>query len=263
MKANEPFLQLFFLRPSTADRLLRNMRFDMSPSSRSFVLSTLAASAFAITLGSASRASAADTAPAPAPAAQTQIRVTSDRENTTLLRLAGAGTGYGSVGGYNVAVAFENYEPLCTAPCSVGADPNGIYQIAGEGITPSGKFRLSNPNDVDLRVHAGSSSKRWWGWTSTAFGAGFLTAGGTMLLLGALTDPKADSPDYASEKDRASTYKNIGYIGLGTGAALLTLGIVLIATSGTSVTTASGQDVARRAPHRPGKLSLTPNGFTF
>ncbi|WP_394840962.1 hypothetical protein LZC95_28285 [Pendulispora brunnea] len=224
-----------------------------SPSSLLLAIPTLA-----VLLTVAPDAAADGAAPAPAAA---EIRVTSDRENTTLLRLSGAGTGYGNVGGYGVAMAFESYEPLCTAPCTASADPNGIYRIAGEGITPSSVFRLPGRTHADLRVRAGSSSKRWWGWVSTYVGAALAVGGGTFLLLDAIS-PQTNYDVKTGEETRSTTFRDIGIIGLVSGAPFLILGIVMVATSGTDVTTASGEMLARRSP-RPGKLSLSPTGLVF
>ncbi|WP_394830285.1 hypothetical protein LVJ94_27630 [Pendulispora rubella] len=228
-----------------------------SSSSLLLALPTLAA---ILTVAPHAAADDAAAAPAPSPPAA-EVRVTSDRENTTLLRLSRAGTGFGSVGGYNVAVAFESYEPLCTAPCTTSADPNGIYRIAGEGITPSSTFRLPGHTHADLRVHAGSSSKRWWGWASTYVGTALVVGGASFLIMDAISP--ATSYDVNTGKDeRKTTFRDIGLIGLVSGAPFLVVGIVMLATSGTDVSTASGETLARHSP-RPGKLSLSPTGLVF
>ncbi|WP_394827890.1 hypothetical protein [Pendulispora albinea] len=248
------------MRPKAPRRLLRDTNPKTSRVRRAFASCALAASALALPLCASSNASAADLAPTAAAAAPTTpVRVVSDRPNTTLLRLSSSGTGYGN----GAALVYESFEPLCTAPCTVSVDPNGIYQVAGEGVVPSGKFRMTDRTRMDLRVSAGSTTKRWWGWMLTLFGCSFVALGGSSLLVGSLTGHVSNE---VRDKDQAATFRDLGIVGIGTGVTFLAIGITMFVTSATDVTTASGQEVARHAP-RPDKpapsLSLAPLGLVF
>lgn len=160
-----------------------------------------------------------------------RVHMEATRENATLLRLAAAGVGYGSVGGRAAAVSFEQYEPICTAPCDAALDPKATYVVAGDGVTPSDKFRLPRAaRDVRLDVKAGSAAARSWGWTSAITGLTGVILGGTFLVLDA-SNPKSNS----ATDSGSNVLKTVGYVGLGAGVPLLALGIVLVATSGTSV----------------------------
>jgi hypothetical protein len=182
-----------------------------------------------------------------------RVDVQSDRENTTLLRMTRAGgfvgaTSYGSV----VGVA-EWYKPVCVAPCEAEADANGIYRIGGRGVTPSDTFALPQGSDkIGLRVRAGSKTARGVGWLSVGLGATAAAAGGMLLVFGSVLEPNASDAIYAHDagrltrdEDRASTFRTVGFVSLGAGAALVALGIVLVATSGTDVATDHGQTLAR------------------
>jgi hypothetical protein len=191
-----------------------------------------------------------------------KVELQSDRENTTLLRMTRAGGVVGArVYGSVVGVA-EWYQPVCTAPCAVDADPNAIYRVAGRGVTPSDSFALPPASEkVGLRVRAGSSAVRAGGWLSVGLGALAVATGGALFLVGSIMAPNAsdavyenDPSRYKRDDDRASTFRSIGLVSLGAGAAALALGIALVATSGTGVETDRGQTLA---------LSLGTDGIVF
>lgn len=195
-------------------------------------------------------------------AGSVQVSVESDKDDTTLYRLAAAGVGVGSAGGQQVIVGFEQYEPMCTAPCRVPADPESTYFVGG-GVTGSDKFRLPRQGEVGLKIEGGSIGRRTGGVVLSTFGITGVVTGGAFLLVGALTKPD-DSDPYASlTPDHSGTFRTIGFVSLGIGAAMLAGGIALIATSGTKVKTGTGERLAKREIPLGKHFSLTPSGIHF
>src|ERR1700682_5651251 len=94
-------------------------------------------------------------------------------------------------------MAFENFEPVCTAPCRAASDPNAIYIVAGEGVTPSPKFQLPPGPEASLRVHAGSKAKRAWGMVSLYGGVAVAVLGGGAFALGVMTVPDPKDSKYS------------------------------------------------------------------
>ena len=181
------------------------------------------------------------------------VLIDGDRPGVTLVRITDMGvvsayTGYGTAYG-----AFEQTRPVCMAPCQADLDANGMYRIAGGGITPTSAFGLpaSQPGQaVRLHVHAGSIGARVGGLWLIIGGISFAIAGGTLAALAA-----AES-SISSDTGLLASGVVIG----GLGVVALVIGIVLIAGSGTSVVTDEGIPVARHAPARP---RFTLDGLTF
>jgi hypothetical protein len=124
---------------------------------------------------------------------------------------------------------------VCTAPCNVAVDPNGIYRIGGGAVRPSEEFRMPRPQgNVLIDTQAGSTVKHWVGFGMILGGLGAV-AGGTLLYFaapsaGTQTDAFGDVSNTQRNFDHAA---GITYIVIG--AIVAAIGIPLAASS-TSVT---------------------------
>lgn len=100
--------------------------------------------------------------------------------NATLFQLRGEETRW--VVGYRYAgfVRYQNWDPICRAPCGVAVDPNGVYSIRGMRIVPSASFLLPSSGLVRLEVDAGHTGARAGGVVLTTFG-GITTALGIIF----------------------------------------------------------------------------------
>lgn len=190
------------------------------------------------------------------------VQVTSNRDGTTLEKL-------------DTAVHFgwfraEGYQVVCVAPCLAHLDPSATYKISGDGVVPSKHFQLQ-PGESALNADTGSSGARRWGWTSAATGSSFMVAGGVMLALGFAFAPNASDSKFAGpsgrslyeSQDRMSgIYTGIGGGMLAFGGVLTVLGVVLVATNGTTITTSSGREIGSASTTRSG-LRFGPEGIVF
>jgi hypothetical protein len=128
-----------------------------------------------------------------------------------------------------------------------------MYRIQGEGVTPTGTFGIppSQPNTaVRLHVHSGSLGARIGGVWLLIGGITFAVSGG--LIAGIAAAESSVLPD-------TGLLVTGGVMG-GIGVVMTVLGAVLLAGSGTSVTTDDGITVARHAPAKP---HFNGSGFTF
>jgi hypothetical protein len=200
----------------------------------------------------------------PAPPPQGTVELMSNKDHTVLQRLVSTGTGYGYAGSRAVAIAIEQYEPICTAPCTANYDPNGTYVVAGDGVTPSDKFHIPSQGGAPVKLHvdAGSATARAWGLTGLYTGILGLIMGGTFIALGSIFEPDPQSPLYSGDpaafqddQNRAQTFRTVGFVSIGVGVAAMAFGIWGIASSGTEVATDSGKVI--------GKPRLTPAGVAF
>ncbi|MBX3188036.1 MAG: hypothetical protein KF819_13525 [Labilithrix sp.] len=201
----------------------------------------------------------------PAPPAQGTVELNSNKDGTVLQKLVSTGTGYGYAGARAVAIAFEHYEPVCTAPCTAAYDPNGTYVVAGDGVTPSDKFHIPSEGGAPVKLHvdAGSATARAWGLTGLYTGILGLVLGGTLVAVGSIVEPDPQSPrytggfagDFEDDKNRAQTFRTVGFVSIGVGVVAMAFGIWGIASSGTEVSTDSGRVI--------GKPKLTPAGVAF
>jgi hypothetical protein len=124
---------------------------------------------------------------------------------------------------------------VCTAPCDLAVDPNGIYRIGGGTVRPSEEFRMPRPQGtVLIDTQAGSTVKHWVGFGMILGGLGAV-AGGALLY--------AAAPSQSSETDAFGDVNNtsrnadhaIGITYMVIGAIVAAIGIPLAASS-TSVT---------------------------
>ena len=140
-------------------------------------------------LAAASATARAEPAPPAGPSSSAQpLRVDSDDGRASLLRLdpdIWIVNARNRLGGPRV----EHWTRVCDAPCNAPVDRNGLFMIAGDGLTPSQPFSLEK--DVKtVKVTAGSSARRTLGLAGVALGAGMTFIGIAM----AATTPKPTSP---------------------------------------------------------------------
>lgn len=159
-------------------------------------------------------------APPPASSGAT-AEIIGDKPGVVLQRLAGQGAGVVFTTRGSTAVSVDTYEMLCAAPCTANVEQGQLYRVAGEGVTPSATFGLPAGHSA-LSVNAESAGARYGGFLMTIFGSSML--GGGALVLGL---------------EFSGTL-------LGLGAIFLLIGIPLIVTSGTTVTT-NGVELATRS----------------
>jgi hypothetical protein len=122
----------------------------------------------------------------------------------------------------------ELWRPACQLPCNRELDANLHYRIGGPGVKKSDPFQL-NSEDMDLHVRTGSKASRVVGIVLTPIGGALVTAG-TMLWF--LSDFSIEGKPSESKKKETRFYAVTTWIA---GATALVTGIVLIATSGTSI----------------------------
>jgi hypothetical protein len=143
---------------------------------------------------------------------------------------------------------FGPWKRVCTAPCDVRVDANEDYRVAGDGISPSSRFRLTPGADYHLAANTGSARARLL--SQILFGSA-LACGGLALTTYAVSHAGDDQP-----RDNTLTYAV-----LGVGAVALAVAIPLWLSSGTSVQSENGESIARQGSLR--LASLTSRGVRW
>jgi hypothetical protein len=124
---------------------------------------------------------------------------------------------------------------VCTAPCDVAVDPNGIYRIGGGSVRPSEEFRMPRQQGtVLIDTQAGSTVKHWVGFGMVLGGLGAVLGGAVIY---------AAAPSEASQTDAFGDVSNtsrhvdhvLGITYIVIGAIVAAIGLPLAASS-TSVT---------------------------
>ena len=152
------------------------------------------------------------------------------RYKALLFQLRGEETRW--VVGYRYAgfVRYQNWDPICRAPCGVAVDPNGVYSIRGMRIVPSASFLLPSSGLVRLEVDAGHTGARAGGVVLTTFG-------GITTLLGIV-------------------FTSLAGVGGTQGRSFLTGGLTTLALGGGMLTGGIAILVATRTKVRTGGLRL-------
>lgn len=180
------------------------------------------------------------------------VHIESDHEDTIMFRYLGSSQGYGNVGGRSVSVISEQYSPVCTAPCNARLNSQSYCSVGG-GVTGTGTFRVE-PGTTKISIEGGSRLKRGLGVTSLSLGIVGVITGGTFAIVGSVL------PTYGKDTSTQDTFANIGWVTLGIGAGFTALGIVMIATSGTTVHQEKGVPPRPVGWKLPGNATLTPTG---
>lgn len=135
------------------------------------------------------------------------------------------------------AALVESNSIVCRAPCNKVVDARDGHEffLSGRGVTDSSRFQLfeySGP--VTIHVDPGTQAYRTLGKVLTYGSIAPILFGGLMFWTaqGMKNDDQLDPETRADWRNAEKTY---GFVLLG-GAAMLTTGIVLWATSGTTYT---------------------------
>lgn len=136
-----------------------------------------------------------------------------------------------------------------------------MYRIAGEGVVPSSKFELPNAGaDLTLDVKAGSSTQRTAGLV--------LGIAGVVTFIGANVYLIHASPALLSDGPPVSHTTTTAYFAAeGAGLLLGGVGLLLLLTSDTRVTSSSGAKFSNAPdcglPRRRSAIAWTPRGLEF
>ncbi len=194
---------------------------------------------------------------------EVDVSFTSDDPKATLQQYVGSGgvtvdyvTPYGTTLGSGDA-ELGLFRDVCTSACTQRVSSAGRFRVAGEGLIPTDSFTLqkSGPNQVSASMS--SRGKRTAGKVLTIYtGAPFTAIGALVLVAGAVATPGAPC---AGCVDAHASLLLWGGIITGVSVTMLTIGIILWATSGSSATL-NGEHVALRLP---GKMRLGVGGLSF
>jgi hypothetical protein len=180
---------------------------------------------------------ARETAPDAPPQEQNSVMLSIDSSHdaTRLERFRGSGSGSqvvyvgGQLTPVNTSVQFFDGE--CIAPCRKRVDLNQRYRVDAPGMSSSSLFVMP-PGTTALKVNGGSQVAQMSGAVLTGGGIGLTLIGGVVLPLA------------MASREPSTPLVGIGATMLSVGLVSLTVGIILWATSGTSVYTQSGKAIA-------------------
>ncbi|MDC0676111.1 hypothetical protein [Sorangium atrum] len=170
-------------------------------------------------------------APEPALGAPGVVRLHVESPQPVRVVTEGATT-YGAVRGYGFAI--QEIRHVCASPCDkvIDGSDGRRFSLSPEDVPPPDPFTFAQmTGDVTLRVEPGSYGRRTAGAWLNVLGATAVVTGGTLMLLSGLSSGADDS-----SSDVGGSFMTAGLVSLIGGGAALVGGIVLVATSGTSVT---------------------------
>lgn len=182
------------------------------------------------------------------------VQVTGGRFVTTPIVIYG-----GTTPAYYGSATEEILETrtICRGSCEVPLAAAGLYKISGHGITDSSVFRMPQGQEtLELRVDAGSSVDRTWGWVSMGIGVTSMLLGAAVLTTTGTEVERIHNGKVDFRETRMDPL--IGYSMLGGGLALGVLGIWLVTSNSTDVTKANGVQLALGQ-----SFQLTPSGLLF
>jgi hypothetical protein len=175
--------------------------------------------------------------PAATPASSADsVRVVSDDPRVVLERRAAPAAGPPLPGVY----AEPRWELACGLPCLAPLPLDGVYRVAGEGVTPTDAFMLPG-SAAQLRVSAGSRSLRRAGIILAIAGLVVAAASAGVLASAGLhpTDPQTGKLDVGTVAAIAT---------LSAGGVMGGAGLTLALVNGTSVHDERGRSLALGAP---------------
>jgi hypothetical protein len=153
-----------------------------------------------------------------------------------------------------------HYEIVCRAPCNIAVEPGAGYRLHQSGHRSTDTFAISG--DSTLKPNLKSNGAYAAGWV-------FLGLGVTAVVTGLaiyVTDNAASgstsysSSGYGSSKPADASGNNTGTGVMIAGVVVAVLGIVLLASSSSSVEISPGTTSARTSKSG---FALTPTGFVF
>lgn len=145
---------------------------------------------------------------------------------------------------------------ICVAPCSAVVDQNRIFRVGGDGVSATDSFSLSVPmNTVDAQMK--STQRRPIGrFLALDVGTPIVVVGGIILGIGALGFSIGEEHNNTESGIRTLV---VGGVIAGAGLATLTTGIVLWATSNSTVSI-NGKELGLVLP---GRAVLKMDGLHF
>lgn len=173
-------------------------------------------------------------APEPALGAPGVVRLHVESPQPVRVVTEGATT-YGAVRGYGFAI--QEIKHVCASPCDkvIDGTDGRRFSLASEEVPPPDPFTFAQmTGDVTLHVDPGSYGRRSAGSWLSILGLTAAVTGGTLWLVSGIGAENVDSDP--SNDDGGGALKTVGIVSLIGGGAALAGGIVLWATSGTSVT---------------------------
>lgn len=125
---------------------------------------------------------------------------------------------------------------VCTGlACSTTVDPRWYFEVDGADVTKTAPFWLPAGDNVTVRARTGSSAALRWGTFFTWTGA--IAAGAGAAFLGIHLAGRPIGVD--------SDWRTAGFWTLGSGAALIAIGLPLMLVGRTTVTTEPAAKVAK------------------
>lgn len=133
---------------------------------------------------------------------------------------------------------YQNWGPVCRAPCGMVVDPNGVYSIRGRNVVASGEFMLPTNGLAQVDVNVGHQGPRAGGVILTTFGGMATAIGLVFTAVGA----GRQSPSFLTG----------GVATLAIGGGMLAGGIAIIVATKTRVYTTGGLRIASLLAPRSG-----------
>jgi hypothetical protein len=195
---------------------------------------------------------------APSETAATLVRIEADDPRAVLSHRTGTGltlSPYGSRAQYGTL-----WEDVCAVPCEREVDSTRTYRIEGEGVWPSGAFRL-RPGPETLHVKTGSRGGLVAGLVLTVIGGTFALNGGVFAAVSTIP-VDTSAPNVQEQRQTRNAFLAVGVVQLVLGVVGLGVGIPLWASNTTTVTDDTGQTIGalRGCTHAP---CFTPAGIAF
>ena len=193
----------------------------------------------------------------PADPPSVEISFEADPSRAVLQRYVGSGNvSVDYVTPYGVTVGSGDgelslYRDVCSSPCNQRVPADGRYRVAGEGLVATDSFTLHPDEHNRITASLSSKGKRTAGKYLTITAILPTLVGG--ILLGVAPAESSVAPCDGCVNLQASMYLWGGIIA-GVGVTMLTVGIVLWATSGSSAAI-DGVQV--------GGVRISPRGVVF
>jgi hypothetical protein len=143
---------------------------------------------------------------------------------------------------------------LCTAPCRAPVSPQLSYQVWGSSMVKSAPFQVP-PGTKRLTIDPGSTSTRDTGFIVGYVGLSIVIPGLMTLGTGALV------ASFSKGSDLATGLYLTGGAMTGLGLVVTLIGVALVLTTSTSVTTDRGEVLARQV--KPNRVRLSPSGLVW
>jgi hypothetical protein len=191
------------------------------------------------------------------------VKIDADDPRTTLSQRAGTGLTSDEAAPF-ASRRFRYgtiWDEVCATPCEQRVDATRTYRIDGEGVWPSGPFRLP-PGGEELHVKTGSRGALVGGMVLTLVGGSMVLMGSLFAGIGAALPADAGSPEAQKQRDAKGVFLTVGVVQLAIGLVSVAVGIPLWASNTTTVTDDRGNTIGL-GPRSKQSWTLTPAGLVF